>query len=220
MRWRESVEKNAFPSSALDWIEREVNVKAQPEKLAAEYPRRMAEKARALPVGNPHTEQVALGPIITAQQVARVDRIVRESVAMGAKLLAGGTPNGPFYPATVLAEVTPQMPVFREEIFGPVVSISAFSTDAQAVALANDSEYGLSAGVHTRDIGRGMKLAEQLHVGLVHVNDQTVNDDGTMPMGGRGASGNGSRHGGPANWDEFTQWQWMTVRNDAPAYPL
>ena len=190
------------------------------EKVAAEYTRRMAEKARALPVGNPHTEQVALGPIITAQQVARVDRIVRESVAMGAKLLAGGTPNGPFYPATVLAEVTPQMPVFREEIFGPVVSISAFSTDAQAVALANDSEYGLSAGVHTRDIGRGMKLAEQLHVGLVHVNDQTVNDDGTMPMGGRGASGNGSRHGGPANWDEFTQWQWMTVRNDAPAYPL
>ena len=182
--------------------------------------RRMAEKAKALPVGNPHTEPVALGPIITAQQVARVDRIVRESIAQGAKLLAGGVPNGLFYPATVLADVTPDMPVFREEIFGPVVSITRFASDAQAIALANDTEYGLSAGVHTRDIGRGMALGEQLLVGLLHINDQTVNDDGTMPMGGRGASGNGSRHGGPANWDEFTQWQWVTVRNSAPPYPF
>lgn len=184
------------------------------------YASRMAEKAKALPVGDPHTQPVALGPIITAAQVQRVDRIVQESIRMGARLLASGTPNGQFYPATVLADVTPEMPVFREEIFGPVVAISAFDSDSQAVALANDSEYGLSAGIHTRDIGRGMALGEQLNVGLLHINDQTVNDDGTMPMGGRGASGNGSRHGGPANWDEFTQWQWTTIRNTAPAYPL
>jgi len=188
--------------------------------LAETYAQRMAEKAKALPVGDPHTQPVALGPIITPAQLQRVDRIVQDSIRMGARLLAGGTPNGQFYPATVLAEVTPDMPVFREEIFGPVVSITAFGTDAEAVALANDTEYGLSAGVHTRDVGRGMGIVEQLHVGLAHVNDQTVNDDGTMPMGGRGASGNGSRHGGPANWDEFTQWQWTTVRNAAPAYPL
>jgi benzaldehyde dehydrogenase (NAD) len=184
------------------------------------YAARMAEKAKALPVGDPHTQPVALGPIITTAQVQRVDRIVQESIRMGAKLLAGGTPNGQFYPATVLSEVTPDMPVFREEIFGPVVAISAFDSDSQAVALANDSEYGLSAGIHTQNIGRGMALGEQLNVGLLHINDQTVNDDGTMPMGGRGASGNGSRHGGPANWDEFTQWQWTTIRNAAPAYPL
>lgn len=190
------------------------------ESKVQEYARRMAEKAQALPVGDPHTQPVALGPIITAQQVARVDRIVQDSIAMGAKLLAGGSPNGLFYPATVLADVTPDMPVFREEIFGPVVSITSFATDTQAIALANDTEYGLSAGVYTRDIGRGMAIGEQLMVGLLHINDQTVNDDGTMPMGGRGASGNGSRHGGPANWDEFTQWQWVTVRNSAPAYPL
>lgn len=186
----------------------------------SEYAERMAEKAKALPVGDPHTQPVALGPIITEAQVKRVDRIVQESVKMGARLLAGGKPNGQFYPATVLAGVTPDMPVFREEIFGPVISITSFSTDAEAIALANDSEYGLSAGVHTANVGRGMAIAEQLNVGLVHVNDQTVNDDGTMPMGGRGASGNGSRHGGPANWDEFTQWQWTTVRNTAPGYPL
>jgi benzaldehyde dehydrogenase (NAD) len=190
------------------------------EKVAEAYTRSMVEKAKALPVGDPHRAQVALGPIITAQQLQRVDRIVRESVAMGAKLLAGGTHEGPFYTATVLADVTPEMPVFREEIFGPVVSITRFATDAEAVALANDTEYGLAAGVHTRDLARGIAIAEQLNVGLVHVNDQTVNDDGTMPMGGRGASGNGSRHGGPANWDEFTQWQWTTVRTTAPRYPL
>lgn len=190
------------------------------KKLAGAYAQRMAEKAKALPVGDPHTQPVALGPIITAAQVQRVDRIVQESVKMGAKLLAGGKPNGQFYPATVLSEVTPDMPVFREEIFGPVVAITSFESDDEAIALANDSEYGLSAGVHTRDIGRGMAMGERLNVGLLHINDQTVNDDGTMPMGGRGASGNGSRHGGPANWDEFTQWQWTTVRNTAPQYPL
>ena len=139
---------------------------------------------------------------------------------MGARLLAGGTFDGPFYAATVLADVTPEMPAFREEIFGPVVSLTRFGTDAEAVALANDTEYGLAAGIYTGNVGRGMALGEQLHVGLVHMNDQTVNDDGTMPMGGRGASGNGSRHGGPANWDEFSQWQWTTVRNTPPAYPL
>jgi benzaldehyde dehydrogenase (NAD) len=101
-----------------------------------------------------------------------------------------------------------------------VVAVTRFASDAEAVALANDTEYGLSAGVHARDVARGMAIAERLNVGLVHVNDQTVNDDGTMPMGGRGASGNGSRHGGPANWDEFTQWQWTTVRATPPAYPL
>lgn len=190
------------------------------KSIAATYAQRMADKAKVLPVGDPNTQPVALGPIITAAQVQRVDRIVQESVKMGAKLLAGGQLNGQFYPATVLADVTPDMPVFREEIFGPVVSISAFETDEEAVALANDTEYGLSAGIYTGNIGRGMAMGERLNVGLLHINDQTVNDDGTMPMGGRGASGNGSRHGGPANWDEFTQWQWVTVRNTAPAYPL
>ena len=188
--------------------------------LAAAYAERLAEKARVLPFGDPHTQPVALGPLITMKQVERVARIVGESVAMGATLLAGGRPEGQFYLPTVLTDVTPQMPVFRQEIFGPVISITPFDTDDEAVTLANDTEYGLSAGVHTRDVGRGMAIAERLAVGLVHVNDQPVNDDGTMPMGGRGASGNGSRHGGPANWDEFTQWQWMTVRAKAPPYPL
>lgn len=190
------------------------------QPLAAAYAEQLAQKAKALPVGDPHRQPVALGPMISAKQLERVQRIVHESVRMGARLLAGGTHEGPFYAPTVLADVMPQMPVFREEIFGPVIAVTAFGSDDEAVALANDTEYGLSAGIYSADIGRAMALAERLHVGLVHINDQTVNDDGTMPMGGRGASGNGSRHGGPANWDEFTQWQWTTLRRTPPTYPL
>jgi benzaldehyde dehydrogenase (NAD) len=192
--------------------------------VADSYAQQLAAKAKALPVGDPNAQQVALGPLITEKQAERVERIVNESVAQGAKVLAGGKRgmggNGRFFEPTVLVNVTPSMPVFREEIFGPVISITAFNTDEEAVKLANDTEYGLSAGVQSRDIGRATAIAGQLHVGLVHINDQTVNDDGTMPMGGRGASGNGSRHGGPANWDEFTQWQWTTVRNASARYPL
>lgn len=188
--------------------------------LADAYAQRLAEKARALPVGDPHAQQAAIGPLITLRQAERVERIVQESIAQGAVLLAGGRRDGRYFQPTVLTGVTPVMPVFREEIFGPVIAVTAFDSDAEAVALANDTEYGLAAGIHTRDLARGLALVEQLHVGLVHVNDQTVNDDGTMPMGGRGASGNGSRHGGPANWDEFTQWQWTTLRSQAPAYPF
>ncbi len=190
------------------------------ESVAEAYAAKLAEKARHLPVGNPFTEAVALGPLITAKQLERVKRIVDESVRAGARLQAGGTHKDLFYSPTVLDSVLPSMPVFREEIFGPVVSITTFKTDDEAVQLANDTEYGLSAGILSASLTRAKAIADRLHVGLVHINDQTVNDDGFMPMGGRGASGNGSRHGGPANWDEFTQWQWVTIRDTAHPYPF
>lgn len=190
------------------------------ESIAEEYVSRMAEKAKVLPVGNPATEQVALGPLITAAQAQRVNRIISETLDAGARLRAGGQSNGLFFPATVIDNVKPGMAAYEEEIFGPVVSVTSFKTDDEAVALANDSIYGLSAGILTRSVARGKSIADRLNVGLVHVNDQTVNDDGFMPMGGQGASGNGSRHGGPANFDEFSQWQWLTIKDAPPPYPL
>lgn len=190
------------------------------ESIAEEYAARMAEKAKQLPVGNPFTDQVALGPLIDDRQAQRVNRILLESINAGARLRAGGPSNGVFFPATVIDQVRPGMPAFAEEIFGPIVSITSFASEDEAVALANDTDYGLSAGILTGSINRGKAIAERLKVGLVHVNDQTVNDDGYMPMGGQGASGNGSRHGGLANVDEFTQWQWMTIKDAPPAYPL
>lgn len=95
-----------------------------------------------------------------------------------------------------------------------------FDTDAEAVALANNTEYGLSAGVISRDVGRALRLGEQLRTGLLHINDQTVNDEVINPFGGVGASGNGTSVGGSSNIDEFTQWQWLTLKGEAPAYPL
>jgi benzaldehyde dehydrogenase (NAD) len=94
-----------------------------------------------------------------------------------------------------------------------------FDSDEEALALANDSEYGLTGAVYSRSISRGLALAQRMRSGMVHVNDQTVNDEATIPFGGMGASGNGARFGGPANWDEFSEWQWVTVREDPRSYP-
>jgi benzaldehyde dehydrogenase (NAD) len=190
------------------------------ENVAAEYLEKLASRAAHLPVGNPATEQVALGPIINPGQFDKVDAIVSETIAAGARVLAGGEGSAPFYPATVLADVRPDMRAWREEIFGPVAPVMTFSDEDHAIALANDTEYGLSAGIFTSDLGRGRRVADRLHTGLAHINDQTVNDDARAPFGGMGASGNGGRFGGEANLDEFTQWRWITERSEGATYPF
>ena len=189
------------------------------DKVAAPLTERLVAKAKHLPVGDP-LGQVALGPVITRAQVERIHGIVKETVAAGAKLEAGGTFDGPFYRPTVLSGVKPGMRAFDEEVFGPVASITPFSTDDEAVQLANSSEYGLSAGVFSADVGRAIAIGNRLNTGLLHINDQTVADEPHVPFGGSGASGNGTRIGGPANWEEFTQWQWMTIKEKPNAYPF
>lgn len=189
-------------------------------KVAAEFIRKLTEKADHLPVGDPFREPVALGPLINRRQLERVDAIVQDTVRAGAKLKAGGTYKNLFYRPTVLDEVAPGMRAFEEEIFGPVASVTVVANEDEAIRLANATEYGLSAAVITGNVARGLDVASQLRTGLVHVNDQTVNDEPVVPFGGRGASGNGSRQGGPANWDEFTQWQWVTLRGVPHKYPF
>src|SRR4029079_7102785 len=131
------------------------------------------------------------------------------SVEGGARVVEGGTFEGLFYRPTVLTDVTTAQARGREEISGPLALVVFFDTDEEALALANDSEYGLTGAVYSRSISRGLDLAPRFKSGMVHVNDQTVTDETTMPFGGMGASGNGSRFGGAANWDEFTEWQWV-----------
>lgn len=191
-----------------------------PASMASAFIDKLAEKADHLPVGDPFREQVALGPLINERQVARVKDIVGASVAAGAKLRAGGIADGLFFRPTVLEEVGPGMRAFEEEIFGPVAPVTVYHDEDEAVRLANMTDYGLSAGIITGSSGRGLEMAARLKTGLVHVNDQTVADEPWAPFGGTGASGNGSRSGGPANWDEFTQWQWLTVKHAAPRYPF
>jgi len=191
------------------------------ERIAEELTQRLKEKALRLPVGDPSSGKVALGPVINARQLQGIDAIVRDSVAAGAVLHAGGSPHEErFYQPTVLGGVAPGMRAFDEEIFGPVASVTPFASDDEAVALANRTEYGLAAAVMSRSTSRALAIGKRLKVGLLHINDQTVAGDPHVPYGGRGASGNGSRIGGPANWDEFTQWQWITVRDAPPPYPF
>jgi len=190
------------------------------EKIAEALTEKLVAKATHLPVGDPASGQVALGPIINRSQVERIHRIVTDTVAAGATLAAGGAFEGPYYRPTVLTGVKPGMRSFKEEVFGPVASIVTFSSDDEAVALATDNEYGLSAGVFSASVGRAMVIGNRLQTGLLHINDQTVADEPHVPFGGTGASGNGTRIGGPANWEEFTHWQWVTIKDKPGGYPF
>ncbi|MCQ1781297.1 benzaldehyde dehydrogenase [Neorhizobium galegae] len=190
------------------------------EKIATGLSERLATKAGHLQVGDHSGHQVALGPIISDQQVASIQAIVDDAIAKGAQLLAGGTHDGRFYKATVLTDVRPDMRAFNEEIFGPVACVVSFQRDEDAVAIVNRSDHGLAAGVISRNVARAMALGNQLNVGQLHINDQTVNGGPYAPFGGRGKSGNGSRMGGPSDIEELTQWQWVSVKDQATAYPF
>jgi benzaldehyde dehydrogenase (NAD) len=189
-------------------------------KVVRELTERLVEKAKKLPVGDPNSQQVALGPIISERQLLRVDGIVQDAVQRGAILRAGGTYDKLFYKPTVLEDVRPDMRVFQEEVFGPVAAVVPFDSDEEAIALNNNTDYGLSVGVMTQSIERAMNFTARLKTGIIHINDQTVADEPWVPFGGRGASGNAGRHGGVANWEEFTQWQWVTIQDRATPYPF
>ncbi|WP_018682919.1 benzaldehyde dehydrogenase [Actinokineospora enzanensis] len=191
------------------------------ESIAEEYTAVLAEKVANLPVGDPFRDQVALGPLIDAGQRDRVHGLVTASVEGGATIRTGGTYEDLFYRPTVLGDVPVTAPAYQDEIFGPVAPVTPFSSLDEVAALAADTEYGLSLGILTRDVYAGLALAERIPTGLVHINDQTVNDEATAPFGGVGSSGTGSRHGGPqANIEAFTETQWVTLRGDLPAYPF
>ncbi|MDO8252594.1 MAG: benzaldehyde dehydrogenase [Rhodoferax sp.] len=190
------------------------------ESMAADLTRRLIAKATHLPMGNGASGQVALGPLIDARQRDRVHAIVQDSVRAGARLEAGGTFEGLFYKPTVLTGVKPGMRVFDEETFGPVANIITYQTDEEAIALANNNTGSLSSSVISKSVGRAMAIGQQLKSGMVHINDQTVNDDCVNPFGGPGIAGNGCSVGGPADWEEYTQWQWITVKDTAPMYPF
>ncbi len=188
--------------------------------IADRYVDVLTEKAQGLRLGDPYREDVQLGPIVNEKQLARVDDIVQRSIAGGARLVEGGTAQGLFYRPTVLTDVTTGSPAWTDEIFGPVAPVVTFGSDDEAIELANASSYGLVASIYTRDIARGLAMADRMRVGMVHVNDGTLNDEAIIPFGGMGDSGNGSRYGGEATLDTFTEWQWVTVRGEPPTFPF
>jgi benzaldehyde dehydrogenase (NAD) len=180
----------------------------------------LSAKAGHLPVGDPATEQVALGPVIDEPSRDKIHGLVTSSVDQGARLTAGGEYDRLFYRPTVLADVPLTAPAFTEEVFGPVAPITKVTSVEDAVRLAADSEYGLSLGIITRDVMRGLELAEQIPTGIVHINDQTVNDEANVPFGGVGASGLGRIGGAAANIESFTETRWITMRGEPASYPF
>jgi benzaldehyde dehydrogenase (NAD) len=191
------------------------------ESIYDDYVSALAETANHLPVGDPAVEQVALGPLIDENQRDKVHGLVSASVDGGARLAAGGEYSGLFYRPTVLAEIGTGLPAYAEEVFGPVAPVVPFGSLEEAAALASDTDYGLSLGILTGDVMKGLELAERIPTGIVHINDQTVNDEALVPFGGVGASGTGARFGGAAaNVDAFTETRWVTVRASIAPYPF
>lgn len=181
---------------------------------------KLAARAARLTVGDPAKGPVHIGPLINERQAERVERVVRESVEAGATIVAGGKRNGRYFEPTVLDGVTVKMPAFSEEIFGPVAPVTVFDSDDEALELAHASDYGLAAAIHSRSRSAAMAIATRLRAGMVHINDQTVNNEPHVPFGGMGASGNGGRFGGPANVEAFTETQWISELDSPIEYPF
>jgi benzaldehyde dehydrogenase (NAD) len=189
------------------------------EAVYDDYVAAMADKASHLPVGDPATGQVALGPVIDERQRDKVHALVTASTNAGARLAAGGTYEGLFYQPTVLADVTQETPAYANEVFGPVAPVLRFGTVDEVAAIAANSEYGLSLGILTRDVMRGLDLARRIPSGIVHINDQTVDDEPTVPFGGVLDSGTGARSAAPPTWTPSPRRAGSRCREISPRIP-
>jgi acyl-CoA reductase-like NAD-dependent aldehyde dehydrogenase len=187
--------------------------------IAGAFIERLVAKTRGLKTGDPNAPDTIIGPLITPDALALVKRRVDQAVSDGARVLAGGEVDGACYQATLLTDVAPDSEFARVETFGPVAAISVVDDADAAVRLANETSYGLSAGILTGDNDRGLRLAEGIEAGIVHVNDQPVGDEPQMPFGGVKDSGWG-RFGGTAAIQEFTELRWVTVQSGTRPFPF
>ncbi len=188
------------------------------ESVYAEFLRKFVERARRLTIGDAKDKATVIGPLINDRQVERVRAQIEDALAKGAKAVLGGGVKGRFVEPTILTGVTPEMTVYRDETFGPVAPVIPFRSDDEAIAIANDTEYGLSSGVFTRDEERALEIAARLETGMCHVNCSPVNDEPHVPFGGAKASGLG-RHGGRWSVETFTETRWITLERGGRAYP-
>jgi acyl-CoA reductase-like NAD-dependent aldehyde dehydrogenase len=185
------------------------------ESIAETFVDRLVEKTKGLKAGDPKEQDTIIGPLITEDLLATVKSRVDDVVGKGANVLAGGEADGSVYQATLLGDVPDDSEFAQVETFGPVASIDVVGSADEAVERANNTAYGLSAGIITSDTDRGLALARKIQAGIVHVNDQTVGDEPQMPFGGVKESGFG-RFGGTAAISEFTELQWVTVSASHP----
>jgi aldehyde dehydrogenase (NAD+) len=186
--------------------------------VAAEFTEKFVANTKKLKVGNPREMANCIGPIINKKQLDKIRDQVDDAIAKGAKVLCGGKNDGLFFQPTILTNVTSDMKLMREETFGPIAPIVTVATVDEAVEVANDTEYGLSAGIMTRNEERGLAIARRLKTGMAHINDSSVNDEPHVPFGGVRWSGLG-RHGGRAGIDQFTEMRWITLERGGRHYP-
>ena len=189
------------------------------DAVADDFVQRFTAKASSLAVGDPREGTTPLGAVVDQKTVGCVQALVDDAVASGAEKVVGGESKGVLMPAHVIDKVTPEMKLFRDESFGPVVAVVRARDEAHAIELANDTEYGLSAAVFTRDTARGLRVARQIKSGICHVNGPTVHDEAQMPFGGVKGSGYG-RFGGKAGIDAFTELRWITIETQPGHYPI
>jgi acyl-CoA reductase-like NAD-dependent aldehyde dehydrogenase len=187
--------------------------------VADEFLTRFAAKVATLPTGDPADPATVVGPVINEWAFATLERRVEQAVDAGARILAGGEARPPCYPATVLVDVPPDTELAQVETFGPIVTIEIVEDAEEAVAHANRSDLGLVASIISRDVPRALRLAARLEVGIVHVNDQTINDEPQMPFGGVKDTGWG-RFGIGVAAEEFTELQWISAREQSRSFPF
>jgi acyl-CoA reductase-like NAD-dependent aldehyde dehydrogenase len=189
------------------------------DAVADEFVEKFKAKVGTMPVGDPRAGNTPLGAVVDQKTVDCVRGLIEDALAKGAEQVNGGEADGVLMPAHVIDKVTPDMRLFRDESFGPVVGVIRARDEAHAIELANDTEYGLSASVFTRDTARGLKVAKQIKSGICHVNGPTVHDEAQMPFGGVKASGYG-KFGGRAGIDSFTELRWITIETEPGHYPI
>ncbi|MDG1130155.1 MAG: aldehyde dehydrogenase family protein [Paracoccaceae bacterium] len=188
------------------------------ESIYADFLRQFVARASRLKTGDTKDKANVIGPLINERQVVRVKHQIEDALAKGAKAVLGGRVWDRYVEPTILTNVTPDMAVWRDETFGPVAVVVPFKTDAEAIALNNDTEYGLSAGIITRNEERALRMARQLETGMCHVNCSSINDEPHVPFGGSKASGLG-RHGGKWSLETFTETRWITLDRGHRPYP-
>jgi salicylaldehyde dehydrogenase len=188
--------------------------------VADEFVRKYAARAQELPVGDPaKTAGCVIGPMVSNENGARLNALIDEAISKGAKLVCGGHAEGAMMPATILDHVTPDMRIYDEETFGPITTVVRVQGAEEAVRVANDTAYGLSAGVFGHDVHRALSVALQIDAGCVHVNGATVQNEAQSPYGGTKHSGYG-KFDGRAVIDEFTELKWITIEPENQQYPF
>ena len=189
------------------------------ESIMEEFKEKFIARAKTLPYGDPAKPETIVGPLIDKKSVKRTLDLIERSVQAGAKLELGGKAEGNVLLPTILSGVTKETPIFQEEVFGPAVGLISFKNDEEALELANGTEFGLSGALHTRDIQRGIQFAKRVETGMIHINDQSVNDEPSTPFGGEKDSGVG-RFGNDFIVDEMTTVQWISVQVEPRQYPF